>query len=128
MKDKPDRLFHLILDIVNVDVEKLNDKKFLIDIISDLTSLVKMKILFGPKVINGVDENPGLTAFCIIDFSHISIHTFTRTNEFYLDIFSCKPFNKNKVIQYVKKVLDVENNQIFISQPKYNVKVKSENF
>jgi S-adenosylmethionine decarboxylase len=125
MKDKPDRRFHLILDIVNVDLKKLNDKKFLINIISDLTSLVKMKILFGPKVINGVDENPGLTAFCIIDFSHISIHTFTRTNEFYLDIFSCKPFNKNKVIQYVKKVLDVKNNQIFIAQPKYNFEFKS---
>jgi S-adenosylmethionine decarboxylase len=119
MKDKPDRRFHLILDIVNVDVEKLNDGEFLINIIFDLTSLVKMKILFGPKVINGVDENPGLTAFCIIDFSHISIHTFTRTNEFYLDIFSCKPFNKNKVIRYIKKVLNVKSKQIFISEPKY---------
>jgi len=38
-----------------------------------------MKILFGPKVINGVDENHGLTAFCVIDFSHISIHTLTKT-------------------------------------------------
>jgi S-adenosylmethionine decarboxylase len=125
MKNKPDRRFHLILDMVNVDLKKLNDKEFLINIISDLTKLVKMKILFRPKVIKGVDENPGLTAFCIIDFSHISIHTFTKTNEFYLDIFSCKPFNKNKVIQYIKKVLNVKNNQIFIAQPKYNFHLKS---
>jgi S-adenosylmethionine decarboxylase len=107
------------MDIVDVEPEKLNDKNFLINLIYKLAKLVNMRILFGPKSIKGVDENPGLTVFCIIDFSHISIHTFTRTNEFYLDIFSCKPFNKNKVIRYVKKVLNVKNNQIFISQPKY---------
>jgi S-adenosylmethionine decarboxylase len=105
--------------MINVDLKKLNDKEFLINIISDLTKLIKMNILFGPKVIKGTEKNPGITAFCIIDFSHISIHTFTKTKELYLDIFSCKPFNKNKVIQYVKKVLNVKSKQIFISEPKY---------
>jgi S-adenosylmethionine decarboxylase len=119
MKQKPNLRHHLIVDIVNVDLDKLNDKNFLIEIIYKIVGLIDMKILFGPKVIKGAKENPGLSAFCIIDFSHISIHTFTKTNEFYLDIFSCKPFNKNKVIQYIKKVLNVKNNQIFIAQPRY---------
>jgi S-adenosylmethionine decarboxylase len=119
MKRRPKRRFHLIIDIVDVELDKLNNQNFLIELIYKLVRLVNMKILFGPKVINGVDKNPGLTAFCIIDFSHISIHTFTKTNEFYLDIFSCKPFNKNKVTQYIKKVLNVQNKQMFVSKPKY---------
>ena len=127
MNHKPNRRFHLIMDIVDVEPEKLNDKNFLINLIYKLAKLVNMRILLGPKAIKGVDENPGLTAFCIIDFSHISIHTFTRTNEFYLDIFSCKPFNKNKVIQYIKKILNVKNNQIFIAKPKYNFQLKGKN-
>jgi S-adenosylmethionine decarboxylase len=124
MSKKPNRRFHLILDIIDIDLQKLNRKEFIVNLITDLARLIKMNILFGPKVIKGTKENPGLTAFCIIDFSHISIHTFKRTNEFYLDIFSCKPFNKNKVIRYIKKVLKVKNNQIFIAQPKYNFQLK----
>jgi S-adenosylmethionine decarboxylase len=127
MKRKPNLRHHLIVDVVNVDFDKLNEKNFLIEIIYKIVELINMKILFGPKIIKGVEENPGLSAFCVIDFSHISIHTFTKSNEFYLDIFSCKPFNKNKVIQYIKKVLNVKNNQIFIAQPKYNFQLKGRN-
>jgi len=119
MKREPNRRFHLIIDVLDVDVDKLNNKNFLINLIYKLVELLNMKILFGPRIIKGVEENPGLTAFCIIDFSHISIHTFTKTGEFYLDVFSCKSFNKNKVIQFIKKALEVDKKQLFISKPEY---------
>jgi S-adenosylmethionine/arginine decarboxylase-like enzyme len=119
MEEPPARRFHLILDVVKVENKKLNNQKFIKDLIKNIARIIKMRIIFGPKVIKGSIENPGLTVFSIIDFSHISIHTFTKHNEFYLDIFSCKPFDEMKVIDYVKKKFEVSSSQIFIAKPKY---------
>lgn len=109
------RRFHLVLDISAINPFWLigpNKKEFLGDIIESLCCMIGMKILHGPVIINGKPENPGLTAFCVIDFSHISIHTFTETNEACVDIFSCKQFDYEKVYNYVKKTFQVEDKNI----------------
>ena len=105
------RRFHLIIDAVECDPKFLNNKKFLIQTIEKIADLLKMKIIKGPVVVKGTAQNPGLTAFAIIDFSHISIHTFTQSNEFCLDIFSCKKFNYDQLKKFVKKTFSL--NQVF---------------
>jgi S-adenosylmethionine decarboxylase len=62
-----------------------------------------MHILAGPLIVEGVPENPGWTGFVIIDKSHISIHTFNNGNRISVDLFSCKIFDKNKVLEYLEK-------------------------
>lgn len=59
-----------------------------------------MSILAGPYSAVGIPENPGVSAFVIIDYSHISIHTFTKYNEALIDIFSCKAYSRNIVMDY----------------------------
>jgi S-adenosylmethionine decarboxylase len=72
-------------------------------ILNELPGRIGMHILAGPLIVEGVPENPGWTGFVIIDKSHISIHTFNNGNRISVDLFSCKIFDKNKVLEYLEK-------------------------
>lgn len=119
MNKQPTKRYHLILDAIDVKVEYLTDKDFLEEFLKEASALVDMKILYGPIVAEGVPENPGLSAFCIIDYSHISIHTFTETKEFYLDIFSCKPFDFSKLENFMLGKFKIAPEQVFKTIPEY---------
>lgn len=100
MKMKTGR-FHIIIDVEKVDNSILVDESGLKNFLVDLTGKIDMHVLFGPAVVSGIPENPGLSGFVIIDFSHISCHTFTSASEAQVDIFSCKAYDQAKAIQAV---------------------------
>jgi len=102
------RRFHIIVDANNCDSALITDKDLVSKAIRDIAKLCKMKVLHGPVVMEGMPINPGLTGFAIIDFSHISIHTFVPSNEICVDIFSCKDFNRNIVEKYVKEAFKLD--------------------
>lgn len=118
--DPASKRFHVIIDAFNCPQAHLGDEAFLIKLEKEIASLLEMNILKGPVAAAGIAENPGLSVFSIIDFSHISIHTFTESNQFYLDIFSCKPFNYEKLISYVKKVFSLTDAQIRTTIVRYD--------
>ena len=66
------RRFHIVLDTNNVSDKFLTDKSFIIYLIETICEQIDMKILKGPIVAEGIPENPGISAFAIIDFSHIA--------------------------------------------------------
>lgn len=74
-----------------------NLRKFL----NELPGVINMHVLSKPKVARGIPENPGLSGFVIIDYSHISIHTFTAKDEALVDIFSCKPYEQEDAVNAV---------------------------
>lgn len=113
------RRFHIVIDAYNCKPEQLEDKGKIDQVIREITSLCKMSILHGPIVIEGQPDNPGVTGFAIIDFSHISIHTFTADKEVCVDIFSCKPFDCEKVRKYVEEAFELENGSVKYVEVKY---------
>lgn len=113
------RRFHIILDAFNCDNSYLNDTSKIDAIIRKTAELCGMKILHGPVVLEGVPENPGVTGFAVIDFSHISIHTFTKAQEVCVDIFSCKPFDYKKVKNYIKEELGISEESLKYIEVQY---------
>lgn len=114
------RRFHIILDAFNCKLEALEDKAQVEEVIREIARLCGMIIAHGPVVIEGVPENPGVTGFAIIDFSHISIHTFTNDLEVCIDIFSCKPFDTDGLIDYVKGRFGLEDQNLKLVHVKYD--------
>ncbi|QQG43781.1 MAG: S-adenosylmethionine decarboxylase [Candidatus Daviesbacteria bacterium] len=97
--------FHIIIDVNNVPDSVLSDEEKLNTFLNTLPGTIGMTVLKGPVITSGIPENPGLSGFVIIDFSHISIHTFTDHKQVLVDIFSCKPYDqevaKNAVMNYL---------------------------
>lgn len=109
--------FHIIIDILDItSEERLNHKQGLHQFLLKLPGLIGMSVLDGPLVTNGIPENPGLSGFVLIDFSHISIHTFTEYNQALVDIFSCKPFDQNKAKEAVLDYFQVSKPSASILQ------------
>jgi S-adenosylmethionine decarboxylase len=86
--------FHIIIDVSHVENSILNDAEAIKNFLGGLPAQIGMSVLYGPIVVNGIPENPGVTGFVIIDYSHISLHSFTKYNEALVDIFSCKPYDQ----------------------------------
>jgi len=105
--------YHIVCDLMKCN-NKINKKNELIDFIVNLAQLINMKIIKGPEIEKGTAKNPGLTAFAIIDYSHISVHTFTKYNEALIDIFSCKKYNAKKAFDFCLNFFesDINNSRI----------------
>jgi len=120
------RRYHIIIDATNCNAVILNNKENLDGAIRKIASLCEMNILHGPVIIEGEPINPGLTGFAIIDFSHISIHTFTKNQELCVDVFSCKAFDYEAVKKYIVDTFNLNENYvnyIEVEYPKKNHQV-----
>ncbi len=103
--------YHWIFDATNVPKQVTLDPALLEKTLRDLARLCEMKIVGGPLAVEGIPSNPGYTAVCIVDFSHIAIHTFSNPREVCVDIFSCKPFQPKKVHEYLLKTFKASKEQ-----------------
>lgn len=108
--------YHILIDINGVSKERLNDQQGLEQFLQKLPEVIGMHVLKGPVVEAGIPQNPGLSGFVIIDYSHISIHTFTLHDEALVDIFSCKPYEKEKAVKAVLEHFQVERSAANIQQ------------
>lgn len=98
--------YHTLIDVSGISNDILNDEPALNNFLKTLPGMIGMSVLKGPEIAVGIPENPGLSGFVIIDYSHISIHTFTNSQEALVDIFSCKPYDQdmasNAVLEHFK--------------------------
>lgn len=97
---------HLALDITSKS-ESLDAEQDIEDFIIRMARRIDMKILAGPFVVRG-KFFPGVSGVAIIETSHISIHTFTESCHANIDIFSCKKFDADIVMDFVKTFFDGE--------------------
>ena len=73
---------------------------------NEIVELVDMNILVPPKVIYcDTFGNEGITGFTVIDTSHISGHWWEAPKPFFkLDLYSCKDFDEDVVINHIKEL------------------------
>ena len=99
---------HLTVDAECKGKEALEDVSTLYEMLRSIPELIGMTPISPPFVVRYLDppdEMWGWSGVVLIAESHISIHTFPEKKTFSFDCFSCKPFDKEKVISYLEKTL-----------------------
>ena len=81
---------------------------------NDLISKINMKLMHGPNI-SYIDQagNRGITCMALIETSHIVLHVWDEMKPglFQLDVYSCKSFDLNIVIELLKESFTVRKIQ-----------------
>lgn len=87
------------IDIYNCDPDKIRDDKIIRKFVVELCEFIEMKRFGETQVVHfGEDERvAGYSMVQLIETSLISAHFANLTNTVYLDVFSCKPYDPEKV-------------------------------
>ncbi|HEX8731106.1 MAG TPA: adenosylmethionine decarboxylase [Ktedonobacterales bacterium] len=102
---------HLIIDGSRCNTRKLADRILVEQVLNDYPSAIGMTKIGGPYMFEYQAPDPaysGVSGLVVIAESHIAIHTFPELDYFTMDIFSCKNFDHEKAIAYIKAAFDVE--------------------
>ena len=97
---------HLIIDGYGAPAELLRDVDFIYRFLDDYPSSLAMTKMTQPQVYTYVGATPqdwGLSGFVLIAESHISIHTFPDRNYLNIDVFSCKEFDTDNALAFLRQ-------------------------
>ena len=96
---------HLILDMGGCN-ENISRKESIRAFVAELVNAIDM-VAYGEPVIEHFathsQEAAGYTLIQLIETSAISAHFSDHNRDVYLDVFSCKPFDGDRVVQGVDK-------------------------
>jgi S-adenosylmethionine/arginine decarboxylase-like enzyme len=96
--------FHLILDCSGADHASITDADNVANFARQLVKDIDMIPYGEPQVHNfGSGDKEGFTLVQLIETSNICGHFCNSSDTFYLDVFSCKPFDPQKVIDCAKQ-------------------------
>jgi len=101
---------HLIIDGSRCNTRKLADRILVEQVLNDYPAAIGMTKIGGPYMFEYQAPDPaysGVSGLVVIAESHIAIHTFPELDYFTMDIFSCKNFDHEKAIEYIRTAFDV---------------------
>ena len=102
---------HLILDMGGCN-EKISRKESIRAFVAELVDAIDM-VAYGEPLIEHFathsQEAAGYSLVQLIETSAISAHFSDHNRDVYLDVFSCKSFDSNRVVQVVDKYFEPKN-------------------
>jgi S-adenosylmethionine decarboxylase len=111
---------HLMLEAYNCPIEVLDDANVVYKFLDELPEKLGMKKLIKPYVIhaegNSKRDPGGWTGFVIIQESHVSLHTFVKRKFVTIDVYSCKDFDTDMAIGYIKKKFQTDDVEFIIEE------------
>jgi S-adenosylmethionine/arginine decarboxylase-like enzyme len=98
--------YHLLLDCTQGNIDEISSKENVHSFIEDLVVAIDM-VPFGAPWIERFAthdlEKAGISLCQMIETSNITGHFCDKNGNFYIDVFSCKPFNDDVVFDVVDK-------------------------
>lgn len=104
--------WHLILDAIVRDPGWVGDIDRIRSFLVDLIPRLGMELLDGPRITEveldhqrtaGDHDEGGITGYCLITTSHLSIHTWPLRRRFSLDVYSCRRFDPEIVLELARE-------------------------
>jgi len=100
--------YHLIVDAADLDATAVDDHDTIFNFTKQLVKDIDMVAYGEPQIVRfGSGNKAGYTLVQLIETSNICAHfvpdDLEGGNAMYLDVFSCKPFDKLVVLELIKK-------------------------
>jgi len=96
--------YHLTLDCKACDIPTIMDEKAIYDFAKQLVKNIDMVAYGEPQIVNfGSGNKAGFTLVQLIETSNICAHFCNEDGNAYIDVFSCKPFETEVVIELVQE-------------------------
>jgi len=95
---------HLLLRIGNIEkFASLNSESTISNFLKVLVTEMGMRILAGPLVgyEQGDELKEGCSGIILLYESHAAIHTYPSKKEAFIDVFSCKEFEKQTALNVI---------------------------
>ncbi|MBN1930476.1 MAG: S-adenosylmethionine decarboxylase [Desulfobacterales bacterium] len=92
------------IDLYDCDPEKIRSESEIRNFVKRLCDLIEMKRFGETQIVHfGEDEKvAGFSMTQLIETSLISAHFANKSNTTYLDVFSCKPYQPQVVVDFAK--------------------------
>lgn len=105
--------FHLILDCSGADHASISDGENIANFARKLVKDIDMVAFGEPQVVRfGSGDKMGYTLVQLIETSNICGHFVEENDTFYLDVFSCKPFDPNVVVETAKEFFKFTDSKV----------------
>ena len=86
--------YHLILDCGSGNIAAVTDAEHISAFAKELVRRIDMTAYGDPQIIHfGEGDLGGLTLIQLIETSNICAHFIDHNGDFYMDVFSCKPYD-----------------------------------
>jgi len=110
--------YHLILDSAKCMRSAIRSPVIIAAFSDDLVKQIDMVPYGRPQIQHfGSGNKAGYTLVQLIETSNICAHFVEETNDMYLDVFSCKPFEPKDVEHMVEKYFLPKNkNSMFLTR------------
>lgn len=95
---------HVVSNIWRCNPYSIRDATNIYNFNKALVERIDMKAYGPPQIVHfGTGNKAGYTLVQLIETSNICAHFVEETNDIYLDVFSCKPFNMSDVEAVVRR-------------------------
>lgn len=96
--------YHLVLDCANCDHTAITSYDIIYNFTKQLVKEIEMVAYGEPQIVHfGKEDKAGYTLVQLIETSNICAHFVNENDTMYLDVFSCKPYDDEIVVQLVTK-------------------------
>ena len=96
--------YHAIIDAAGCDNAAITNYDIIYAFAKELVKDIDMVAYGEPQIVNfGSGDKAGYTLVQLIETSNICAHFVPSSDEMYLDVFSCKPFDEKIVEALVVK-------------------------
>lgn len=97
---------HFLVNLYECDIVKLNDEKFLVEMLEQAIIKGKMTLL---NLVTHKFEPQGITVVALLSESHISIHTWPERGSAALDVFTCGESNPELAMEHMLMALEAKD-------------------
>ncbi|MCK9556102.1 adenosylmethionine decarboxylase [bacterium] len=106
---------HIVVDVINCDKDILNDANFLKETIELSAIKANATVL---NIESRTFQPQGVTVYCLLEESHISIHTWPEHGVALIDAFTCGSKCKPEdAIEYIMdKIKGISENYIYLKR------------